>query len=56
MNTSIVTKDQSAERERIMKLSRQQAIQEVIKWRKLDNRIRAVKSVADNGLLTIGDM
>lgn len=45
----------AAERERIMKLSRQQAIQEVIKWRKLDNRIRAVKSVADNGLLAIGE-
>lgn len=45
----------AAERERIMRLSRQQAIQEVIKWRKLENRVRAVKSVVDNGLLTIGD-
>ena len=45
----------AAERERIMKLSREQAIREVIKWRKLENRVRAVKSVVDNGLLTIGD-
>lgn len=45
----------AAERERIMKLSRAQAIREVMKWRKLVNRVRAVKSVVDNGLLTIGD-
>jgi len=38
-----------------MKLSREQAIQEVIKWRKLESRIRAVKLVSDNGLLAIGD-
>lgn len=41
----------SAERERIMKLSREEAIKEVMKWRKLESRIRAVKSVADNGIL-----
>ena len=45
----------SAERERIMRLSREEAIREVMKWRKLESRIRAVRSVADNGLLTIGD-
>ena len=45
----------AAERERIMRLSREQAIREVMKWRKLESRIRAVKSVADNGLLAIGD-
>jgi len=45
----------AAERERIMQLSRQQAIQEVIRWRNLENRIRAIKSVVDNGLLAIGD-
>ena len=45
----------AAERERIMKLSREQAIQEVIRWRKLENRVRAVRSVVDNGLLAIGD-
>ena len=44
----------SAERERIMKLSREDAIGEVLKWRKLENRIRAVKSVSDNGLLNVG--
>ena len=39
------------ERERIMRLSRKEAIQEVLKWRKIDNRIRAVESVTYNGLL-----
>ena len=34
-----------------MKLSRKEAIQEVLKWRKIENRIRAVESVTDNGLL-----
>ncbi len=41
----------ASERERIMGLSREEAIQEVIKGRKLENRVRAVKSVADNGIL-----
>ncbi len=44
----------ASERERIMSLSRDEAIQEVIKWRRIENRIRAVQSVADNGLLEIG--
>ena len=43
------------ERERIMKLSREDAIQEVLKWRKIENRIRTVRSVADNGLLSFGE-
>ena len=42
------------ERERIMKLTRKDAIKEVLKWRKIENRIRAVKSVANNGLLELG--
>lgn len=41
----------AAERERIMKLSREEAIQEVLKWRKLENKMRTVKSVADNDIL-----
>ncbi|MBX3055796.1 MAG: HindIII family type II restriction endonuclease [Anaerolineae bacterium] len=41
----------AAERERIMRLSREEAIMEVIRGRKLDNRIRAVQSVTDNGIL-----
>lgn len=44
----------ASERERIMRLSREDAIQEVIKWRKIENRIHAVESVADNGILEIG--
>ena len=42
------------ERERIMRLSHQEAIREVLEWRKLENRARAVKSVRDNGLLEAG--
>lgn len=44
----------TAERCRIMRLSKEEAIQEVIKWRKIDNRIEAVRSVNDNRLLEIG--
>ena len=39
------------ERERIMKLSHQEAINEVLKWRKIETRIQTVKTVTDNGLL-----
>ena len=42
------------ERERIMKLSRTEAIREVLEWRKLKNRVRAVKAVKDNGLMEMG--
>ena len=41
-------------RRRIMSLSRQEAIQEVLKGRRLDARARAVESVLANGLLDIG--
>ncbi|MBE2234518.1 MAG: HindIII family type II restriction endonuclease [Anaerolinea sp.] len=43
----------ATERERIMRLSREEAIREVIMWRKIENRIRAVQSVSDNGLLEL---
>jgi type II restriction enzyme len=43
----------ASERERIMKLSRQEAIKEVLKASKIENKIKAVKSVSDNGLLSI---
>ena len=42
------------ERERIMKLCREEAIREVLQWRKLDNRLQAVMAVKDNGLLEVG--
>ena len=42
------------ERERVMRLSRQEAIQEVLDGRKLDARIQAVTAVVENGLLDIG--
>ena len=43
----------ATERERIMKLSKEEAIQEVLKASKLENKMRAINSVSDNGLLTI---
>ena len=42
------------ERKRIMKLSRTEAILEVLEWRKLESRVLAVKAVKDNGLMEIG--
>ena len=39
------------ERERIMKLSREEAIKEVIKSSKIENKIRAIKSISDNGIM-----
>lgn len=39
------------ERERILKLSKEAAIREVIKSRKIDNKVTVIESVADNGLL-----
>ena len=43
----------ASERERIMKLSRKEAIREVLEWRKLENRVQAVKAVKDSGLMEI---
>ena len=43
----------AAERTRIMRLSRDEAIKEVLRWRKLDNKIQAVKSVAENRILNL---
>lgn len=41
------------ERERIMRLSREDAIKEVLKSSRVDNRIQAVNKVADNGILNV---
>lgn len=43
------------ERQKIMRLSRQEAIREVLAGRRLDARIQAVESVSENGLLDIGE-
>ena len=43
----------AAERTRIMRLSRDEAIKEVLRWRKLDNKIRVVRSVAENRILNL---
>ena len=43
------------ERARIMRLSRQDAIREVLANRRLDTRTRAVESVSENGILDIGE-
>lgn len=40
----------ASERERIMKLSKEDAIKEVLKSSKIDNKIKAINSVSDNGL------
>lgn len=44
----------AAERTRIMSLARDEAIKEVLRWRKLDNKIKAVQSVAENRILNLG--
>ena len=43
----------SQERERIMKLTKEQAIKEVLKSCKIENKIKAVNRVTDNGLLCV---
>lgn len=43
----------ATERERIMRMSKDQAIQELIRRNNIEGRIRAVTSVRDNGLLDI---
>ena len=37
-----------------MKLSKEDAIKEVLKSQKIENKIRAIKSVSDNGILGVG--
>jgi type II restriction enzyme len=44
----------ASERERIMKLSKEEAIKEVLKYSKIENKIKAIESVIDNGLLGLG--
>jgi hypothetical protein len=44
----------ASERDRIMRLTKEQAIKEVLKASKLDNKIRAIRSVVDNDLLGLG--
>ena len=43
----------AAERERIMRLSRTEAIREVLKWKRLDSKIQTVQSVTINGILNL---
>ena len=43
------------ERQKIMRLSRQEAILEVLAGRRLEARIQAVESISENGLLDIGE-
>ncbi len=44
----------STERERIMRLTKEEAIKEVLKSSKIENKIKAIERVADNGLLNMG--
>ncbi len=41
----------SLERDRILRLSKEEAVKEVLKYSKIDNKIKAIESVADNGIL-----
>ena len=43
----------ASERERIMKLSKEYAIKEVLKSSKIENKIKAIKSISDNGLFSL---
>ncbi len=43
------------ERERIMRLSKEEAIHEILKSSKIEKKIQKINSVNDNGLLEIGD-
>ena len=43
----------ASERERIMKLSKEDAIKEVLKSSKIENKIKSIKSVTDNGLFDL---
>ena len=43
----------SMERERIMRLSREDAIKEVLKASRIKNKIRTIKAVSDNGIFAI---
>ena len=43
----------ASERERIMQLSKEEAIQEILKSSKIDNRILSVRSVSENSILSI---
>lgn len=45
----------ASERERIMRLSREDAIKEVLMWRKLETSIKKVRSVTNNGILGFGN-
>ena len=41
------------EREKIMRMSHEEAIRELIQVHKIESRIRVINSVSDNGLLDI---
>ena len=41
------------EREKIMQMSHQEALKELIKMHKIDNRIKTIQSLSDNGLFSI---
>ena len=43
----------ASEREKIMRMTHEQALSELIKVYNIDNRISVIKSVSDNGILGI---
>ena len=44
----------SKEREKIMRLTKEEAIQEVLKLSKINNKVKAINSLTDNDLLEVG--
>lgn len=43
----------ASEREKIMRMSHQEALKELIKIKKIDNKIKFIQKISDNGLFTI---
>lgn len=43
----------ASEREKIMRMSREQAIRELIAMSKIESKIKIIQSVSDNGLFNI---
>ncbi len=41
------------QRERIMRMSHEEALEELIKCRKIESKIRYIQSISDNGLFAI---
>ena len=43
----------ASEREKIMRMSHEEALKEIIKLSKIDRKVRTIESISDNGLFGI---